>query len=184
MVNFMKTANRAVALSIISVVFLLTQFASTLARAQTQSLDELFVELKTAGPEEWEPLEKKIWAQWSKSGSKAMDLLLERGRAEMEKGNVVDAINHFSALIDHAPEFAEGWNARATAFFVAERYGLSIADIRETLALEPRHFGALSGLGMIYERLDRPKDAMRAFEAALAVHPHRPDALAAVARLK
>ena len=185
----MKTANRAVALicwglGVFALISVGLQFASTQARAQTQNLDQLFVELQKAGPDDWEDVEKAIWTEWSKSGSRSMDFLLERGRAEMKKGNVRDAIGHFSALIDHAPTFAEGWNARATAFFLADRYGLSIADIRQTLVLEPRHFGALSGLGMIYERLDQPNKALAAFQAALAVHPNRPDALKAVERLK
>jgi len=94
------------------------------------------------------------------------------------------AIGHFSALIDHAPEFAEGWNARATAWFVADRYGLSISDIRQTLILEPRHFGAMAGLGMIMERMDRPKAALRVYQEAEKIHPNRPDVKEALERLK
>lgn len=189
MVIFMKTANRAVALMSsvkwgICLIVVAIQIASTQAQAQTQTLDDLFVELERAGPESWQGVEKKIWSEWSKSGSKAMNLLLQRGRAEMEKGNLENAIGHFSALIDHAPDFAEGWNARATAWFVADRYGLSMADIRQTLILEPRHFGAMSGLGMILERMERPQDALRIYSEALKLHPNRPDALAAVERLK
>jgi tetratricopeptide (TPR) repeat protein len=101
----------------------------------------------------------------------------------MEKGNIPDAINHYSALIDHAPEFAEGWNARATAWFVADRYGLSMSDIRQTLILEPRHFGAMAGLGMILERMDRPEDALTIYLEAEKVHPNRPDVKAAIERL-
>ena len=102
----------------------------------------------------------------------------------MEKGNVDKAIKHFSALIDHAPEFAEGWNARATAWFVVDRYGLSIADIQQTLIREPRHFGALAGLGMILERMNRPKAALQAYQEAGKVHPNRPNVKAALARLE
>ena len=102
----------------------------------------------------------------------------------MERGDVIDAIGHFTALIDHAPEFAEGWNARATAFFIADRYGLSIADIRQTLALNPRHFGALSGLGMIMERIDKPDKALLAYRRALDIHPHRPNVILAIERLE
>jgi tetratricopeptide (TPR) repeat protein len=180
----MKTSNRAVALIVIALIGLLVQLAATGARAQTQSLDDLFAALKIAGPEDWEPIEKNIWLEWSKSGSKAMDLLLERGKAEMTRGNFPDAIGHFSALIDHAPEFSEGWNARATAFFLADEYGLSMADIRQTLLLEPRHFGAMAGLGMILERLERPKNAMKIYLEAQKVHPNRPDVLQAIERLK
>ncbi len=178
----MKTANRAVALIFAFILGFGAQVSTT--AAQTPVLDDLFAELLVADETTWEDIEKKIWSEWSKSGSKAMDHLLERGRAEMEKGNVDKAIGHFSALIDHAPEFAEGWNARATAWFVADRYGLSIADIRQTLILEPRHFGAMAGLGMIMERMNRPKAALTIYQEAEKIHPNRPDVKAALERLK
>ena len=152
--------------------------------AQTPILDELFTELQGEEPEDWRATERKIWKEWSKSGSATVDMLLERGRKEMEKGNYGDAIGAFSTVIDHAPEFAEGWNARATAFFMVDRYGLSMEDIEQVLRLNPRHFGALSGLGMILERLDRPKDALKAYQEVLRVHPHRRDTLEAVERLE
>lgn len=178
----MKTANRAVALIFAIILGFGAQIGA--AMAQSQVLDDLFAQLSVADEESWEDVEKQIWSEWSKSGSKAMDYLLERGRAEMEKGNVTEAIGHFSALIDHAPEFAEGWNARATAWFAADRYGLSISDIRQTLILEPRHFGALAGLGMIMERMDRPDAALKVYQEAVKIHPNRPDVQVAVERLK
>lgn len=178
----MKTANRAVALIFTFILGFGVQIS--VAQGQTQVLDDLFAELLVADEGSWEDIEKRIWSEWSNSGSKAMDHLLERGRAEMEKGNVNKAIGHFSALIDHAPEFAEGWNARATAWFVVERYGLSIADIRQTLLLEPRHFGALAGLGMIMERMDRPEAALTVYQEAEKIHPNRPDVQSALIRLK
>ena len=184
----MTLSNRAVALILSIFVFIGVQSAPYALIAQTetqaQALDRLFSQLQEAGEDDWQDVEKMIWAEWSRSGSKSMDYLLERGRAEMKEGNYAVAINHFSALIDHAPDFAEGWNARATAFFAADRFGLSIADIRQTLLLEPRHFGALAGLGMIYERLDQPEAALRAYEEVAKVHPNRPDAKEAIERLK
>ena len=81
-------------------------------------------------------------------------------------------------------EFAEDWNARATAWFVVDQYGLSIADIQQTLIREPRHFGALAGLGMILERMNRPKAALQAYQEAGKVHPNRPNVKAALARLE
>jgi tetratricopeptide (TPR) repeat protein len=89
----------------------------------------------------------------------------------MQAGDMEAAIGHLTALTDHAPDFAEGWNARATAYFQAGEYGPSIEDIGRTLTLNPRHFGALSGLGMIFEQLGDEERALEAYKAALAIHP-------------
>lgn len=102
----------------------------------------------------------------------------------MAAGETAAAIEHFTALIDHAPEFAEGWNARATAYFVAGEFGPSVNDIARTLTLNPRHFGALSGLGMIFEQLEQPEKALEAYEAALAIHPRLQGVIEAVERLE
>jgi tetratricopeptide (TPR) repeat protein len=139
--------------------------------AQTETLDGLFEQLPTAPPEQVKRIEREIWGEWSKSGSASMDLLLERGRAAMQAGDLAAAIEHLTALTDHAPDFAEGWNARATAYFQAGEYGPSIEDIGRTLTLNPRHFGALSGLGMIFEQLGDEARALEAYKAALAIHP-------------
>lgn len=102
----------------------------------------------------------------------------------MAAGETAAAIEHFTALIDHAPEFAEGWNARATAYFVAGEFGPSVNDIARTLTLNPRHFGALSGLGMIFEQLEQPEKALEAYEAALAIHPRLQGVIEAIKRLE
>ena len=86
-----------------------------MAFGQTAKLDDLFNKLKAADPQAAERIEHEIWIEWSKSGSAAMDLLLERGRRAMSAGQLDLAVEHFTALVDHAPDFAEGWNARATA---------------------------------------------------------------------
>ena len=88
-----------------------------------------------------------------------------------------------TALTDHAPEFAEGWNARATAFYLMNQYGLSVADIQRTPVLNPRHFGAMSGLGAILEQTGRLKDALTVYTRALEIHPHQPGVIEAVERL-
>jgi Flp pilus assembly protein TadD len=162
----------------------LSMLLSAPASAQSETLDQLFTELKQPETTDWQRIETEIWAQWSKSGSDAMDLLLERGRAAMAAGDNAAAIEHLTALVDHAPDFAEGWNARATAYFNAGLYGPSIEDIQRTLALNPRHFGALSGLGMIFEQLGDPKSALEAYRQALAIHPHKPTIIKAVKRLE
>ena len=121
---------------------------------------------------------------WSRSGSATADYLLSRGQAALAEGDFEAAYEHLTALTDHAPDFAEGWNARATMFFQTNRYGPSIADIQRVLALEPRHFGALMGLGFMLEEMEMPQDALRALEAARAIHPHREEIRDAIDRIE
>ena len=154
------------------------------AGAQTVVLDDLFAKLLSADEPASARIEQDIWREWSKSGSPAMDLLLQRGRDAMAAGDTEAAIEHLTALIDHAPDFAEGWNARATAYFQAGELGPSISDIGHVLTLNPRHFGALTGLGMIFEQLDKPEKALEVYRAALAIHPHLAGVLESVARLE
>lgn len=151
--------------------------------AQGDELSSLFAQLKQADDSNWQALEREIEAQWARSGSDAMDLLLHRGRQALERDDVEAALDHLSALTDHAPNFAEGWHARATAHFVAGRLGVALEDLARALSLEPRHFGALEGLGVILEELDDPKRALFAYGQVLAIHPQNPDVKEAVARL-
>ena len=152
--------------------------------ADTSRLDDLFHQLQTATDEEAGQITDNIWIEWSKSGSPAMDLLLKRGRDAMAAGLPLLAIQHFTALIDHAPDFAEGYNARATAYFQSGDLGPSVSDIARTLTLNPRHFGALAGLGAIFEQLDEPAKALEVYKAALAINPHMQDVRDAVKRLE
>lgn len=132
----------------------------------------------------WSVVEGEIQMLWSQSGSAAADYLLRRGREALAEGNFAAAYNHLTALTDHAPDFAEGWNTRATLFFQTGDYGPSIADIQRVLALEPRHFGALTGLGFMLEEMDEPEQALAAFRAAQAIHPHREEISDAVERVE
>ncbi len=145
-----------------------------LASAQDQGRADILLD-RLAQPDlrNWEVVEEEIYMLWSRSGSASADYLLERGRDALAQGDFEEAYDHLTALTDHAPDFAEGWNTRATMFFQANRYGPSIADIQRVLALEPRHFGALAGLGYMLEEMDRLEEARAAFEAARAIHPHR-----------
>jgi tetratricopeptide (TPR) repeat protein len=152
--------------------------------APSEDLDVLFVQLKHPPDGDWRSVESQIWRIWSHSGSDSMDFLLARGRAAMRAGSFDKAVEHLTALTDHAPNFAEGWNARATVYFMMDKYGLAIADIQRTLALNPRHFGAMSGLAMIFERLDQPKKALEVYRKAQTIHPFRPDILKAIKRLE
>ncbi len=146
-------------------------------------LDLLFDTLAAGDESEAARAETEIRRLWSRSGSDTMDLLLQRGREALERDELTKAIHHFSALTDHAPGFAEGWNMRATAFFLRGDLGQALADIERTLALEPRHFGALSGLGVILEQLGREKEAMMAFREAQRIHPHLSNVDEAIDRL-
>ena len=177
--KFYLRLHNIVVTALIAMVFSLPSWAQD----QTK-LDVLFERLAQPELADWEAVEREIWQEWSKSGSASMDLLLQRGREAMTNGDPVRAIEHFTALIDHAPDFAEGWNARATAYFTIEEFALSIADIQQTLALNPRHFGALQGLGRILEQVGDEENALKALQAAVAIHPHREGLKEAIERLE
>ena len=114
---------------------------------------------------------QSIWQVWLESGNGAINRLMQQGVLAMNAQDYGTALQTFTRIVDQAPEFAEGWNKRATVYYLMGNWRASVRDIRRTLALEPRHFGALSGLGLIYEELDQPEAALRSFEAALAIHP-------------
>ncbi|WP_241557832.1 tetratricopeptide repeat protein [Falsirhodobacter deserti] len=140
--------------------------------AAAADLDALYDRLQDAPAEDAPQIEAEIFGEWQRSGSSAMDLLLQRGHKALAAGDTDAAISHFSALIDHAPDFAEGYNSRAAAFFQKGMFGPAIDDLAHVLTLDPRHFTAIAGLATMLEEMDRPKDAIRAYEAALAIHPH------------
>lgn len=153
--------------------FFLIGTLSPAAWAQDADIDALLEQLQTADPADAARIETEIWNAWSRSGSAAMDLLLQRGREAIEAEDTAAAIDHFSALIDHAPDFAEGYNARAMAFYSQGDFGQALADIRKTLELNPRHFGAISGLALILQELGRDEKALEAWRAVEALNPNR-----------
>lgn len=164
--------------------FVASLFILSPLQADEAELEALFEGLRGDDPAAAAQIEERIFDLWSQSGSPSMDLLLDRGRNALAEGNTKLAVEHFTALIDHAPEFAEGYNARATAFFQDRKFGLSLADIQKTLALNPRHFGAMSGLALILEEIGRPEDALAAWREVEALHPHREGLKEAVQRLE
>ncbi|OZA11850.1 MAG: hypothetical protein B7Y02_08205 [Rhodobacterales bacterium 17-64-5] len=147
-------------------------------------MDDLFTRLQAAGEEEAGRIETEIWIEWSKSGSPAMDLLLQRGRDALAVGDTVTAIEHFSAIIDHSPDFAEAWNGRATAYYTAGDFGQAVSDIAMVLQLNPRHFGALVGLASILESTENPERAVEVYKAALAIHPYLEGVAEAIERIE
>ena len=152
--------------------------------ALAQSAEELLEQLARPDMDRWQRVERQIIAEWSKSGSPSMDLLLQRGRDALAEGDYDAAIEHLTALTDHAPDFAEGYSARATAYFRAGHYGPALEDLAHTLALNPQHFGAMIGLGVILEETGRDARALEVFRAAQAIHPHQPIIRRAIDRLE
>jgi tetratricopeptide (TPR) repeat protein len=112
-----------------------------------------------------------LWAVWSRSGDPAVDLLLRDGITLMGQQRLAEAVGVFTEVIRRAPAFAEGWNKRATAYYLMGELDLSLQDCEEVIRLNPIHFGALSGFGLIYLQKDDLPQAARYFERALAVHP-------------
>ena len=116
--------------------------------------------------------ERGLWLLWGRSGDAETDRLMARGTEEMQAGRYAAAIMVFTKVIQKQPEFAEGWNRRATAYFLAGEYRKSIADCDEVLKRNPGHFGALSGLGQIYLGLDDDEQALGWFRRALEANPN------------
>ena len=113
-----------------------------------------------------------LWLLWSRSGDAEADRLLADGSAQMQAGNLEAAIETFGALIRRRPGFAEGWNKRATAYYLAGDYKRSLADCDEVMKRNPRHFGALSGYGQIYFQLEQYDKAIAWWRRALEVNPN------------
>lgn len=136
-------------------------------------LDELFAVLHTTdSTRNARRAEQAIWAVWIDHQDAQRRAAMARGIAAMNSQRLTDALTIFDGLIEVAPDYAEAWNKRATIYFLMGDYDASIADIDRTLDLEPRHFGALSGLGQIRIAQRDPEGALRAFEDALLVNPH------------
>lgn len=147
-------------------------------------MEDLFAFLQTVDPVDAPAVEEKIWLEWSKSGSAAIDLLLRRGREALEAGEYTKAMSHFTAVVDHAPDFAEGYHMRATAYFQADLIGPAMLDLEQTLALEPRHFGALQGVAAILEGSGKYDLALEAMYQLRSIHPHMKEASAYISRLE
>ena len=121
---------------------------------------------------EAEALQARIWRSWMESDDPTIESLMTRGVAAMSQQLYASAIVVFDEMISLAPDFAEGWNKRATVRFLMGDFPASVADIQRTLDLEPRHWGALAGLGQIYLLLDEPEAALKPLRRALEVNPY------------
>jgi tetratricopeptide (TPR) repeat protein len=151
---------------------------------RAERLDGLFSELKKAADQdEAGRIAARIDAEWSRSGSATVDLMLLWATRAAAKQNSGAALDFLEQAIILDPDYAEAWNRRATLNFQLSDYGKSIADIQRTLILEPRHYGALMGLGMILEETDRKPQALEAYSKVLEIYPANKGAQDAVGRL-
>lgn len=152
---------------------MLAAFAAVGRADQTDPrLPNLFDRLSTtADLTDAEVAAVEIWQIWSETGDSELDHMFAAGSRAMAMGDLVTALGVFNEMTRKAPNFAEGWNKRATVHYLMGHFEESLADIDRTLALEPRHFGALAGLGLVNLELDRDEAALDAFERVLRVYP-------------
>jgi tetratricopeptide (TPR) repeat protein len=137
-----------------------------------QNLDRLFRALKIAPSDESAKFfENRIWALWLAAGGDTGTLLMSRVKTAMDKKDFDLAIKLLNAIVDFRSDYVEAWNRRATVYYMKKDFENAISDIGEVLKREPRHFGALSGLGMIMQELGDEKAALQAFRRAIEVHP-------------
>lgn len=140
---------------------------------RTYNLDTLFEALKVAPDEaSAKAIEDRIWALWMVSGSDTCNILMGRAKMAADGQDYGLAIKLLDAVVELRPDYVEGWNRRATVYYLQKDYAHSLADIRQVLAREPRHFGALSGLGAIMQEIGDDKHALEAYRRALAIDPH------------
>ena len=140
---------------------------------RTYTLDTLFEALKIAPDDaSAKAIEDRIWALWMVSGSDTCNLLMSRAKTAADGQDYGLAIKLLDAVVELRPDYVEGWNRRATVYYLQKDYSHSLADIRQVLAREPRHFGALSGLGAILQEIGDDRHALEAYRRALAIDPH------------
>ena len=147
-------------------------------------LDSLFSRLQQGEANQARPIEQQIWSIWLESSDPDTRDILESGMNRMRVGDLEMALRSFSEVVRINPDFAEGWNKRATVHYLLGNFERSLADIDKTLALEPRHFGALAGQGMVYTQLNNLEQALSAYERAVKVHPHLPGPLANIEAIR
>ena len=146
------------------------------AKGREALLDELFTRLHDAAePEEAQGIASAIQRIWLRSGSDTADLLMARALSALSAHNTELCLSVLDKVIELNPDWAEGWNKRATIRYVSADYAGAMADIAHVLALEPRHFGALAGMGYIFQKLERDKQALSVFRKVLEIYPQQED---------
>lgn len=177
--------NNSVAASFAVVMFSLPLSLAAQDGAGTgnDALDAMYAQLLTAPAPEARRIGEEIRHVLSRSGSATMNLLLKRGRSALERGDTALAIQHLTALTDHAPGFAEGWHARSVAYARAGLMGPAMGDLERALTLDPRNFAALYSLAALLEQVEQPDLAYEAYTRVLTIHPHFDDVTIALERL-
>ncbi len=128
--------------------------------------------------------EHALWGIWARSGNPRLDTLLQTGKSLLKNGDYIEAVEHFTRIIESDPEFAEAYNQRAIAYFMREEWTEAIRDCKRTLARNPNHFGALAGMGHVYARLGKTEEAMQAYRQALRINPNLSTIAEAFLRLR
>ena len=167
---------RPLAAQLIAVLVLLSYSLAGPADQNDPALDSLFDRLATtSSAEEASDISNEIWQRWSANDNSDVSQLMEIGIRALNYSTYRKALRSFDRVIEMAPQFAEGWNKRATLYYHIREYRRSIDDIKETLRLEPRHFGAWSGLGLVSLAQENYPGALVAFKKALSINPHIPN---------
>jgi tetratricopeptide (TPR) repeat protein len=142
------------------------------AEIRAENLDKLFAKLHgAADPNQAQEIEQGIWKIWMSADSPTAEVLIQQAALAMNQGAPEQSLKILNRLIGAYPDFPEAWNKRATLYFMMHKYTESLADIDKVLELEPRHFGALSGRGMIYQRQNKFSAALDSYRDALALNP-------------
>ncbi|WBU64493.1 tetratricopeptide repeat protein [Paracoccus aerodenitrificans] len=143
----------------------------------------LFETLAEKNGDAWMEAETQILNRWSDTGSEALNMIQTRGETALDEGDFVAAIGHLTALVDHAPDHAMGYQLRGLAFWLNGDFGPAAADLARSLELEPKQYLALSQLGAMLEELGNTQAATDALNRSLEIHPHQQDVIDAVSRL-
>ncbi|MBC8791361.1 MAG: hypothetical protein C6Y20_07110 [Tagaea sp. CACIAM 22H2] len=189
MISSMRIAERLAAMldlgRALALAALVVFAAAPAGAAQDARLDPLFEKLKAASDaREAQIYENAIWRVWLEPEDGAINSLMRLGLDAQNRGDMFGAFAVYDAITGLKPDYAEGWNRRATVLFLLDRLDESRKDAEKTLELEPRHFGALSGLGMIAMRQNQPDKALEVLEKALALNPHMANVRGQVEQLR
>ena len=159
------------------ITFVSTTLAVLPVRAHQSDvkLNDLFQQLQSAlDLTEAQLIERRIWDIWHTHTDLQVSKFMAAGVLSMRSGFLREALVALDTVVGIDPNFAEGWNKRATIYFMMGRYTASVNDIQRALYLEPRHFGALSGLGLIFDAIGKDEAAVEVWKQALAIHPNMP----------